>query len=118
MADTYEYTNQYGDTFNISFYRSRYIDNGRPYVGVLCEEEPGWWDMYADATVNIWAPLTAIDGYHVHMDTNNCRHLYEWMVEKGFVKPTGLMGQSGWCEYPEVELDHEWYDALDSCEEE
>ena len=107
------YTSEYGTVHDLTFMRSRYTDNGRPCVEAWCEEGP-----YADVTVNIWAPLTEIDGYHVHVDTNNCAHLVEWMCSQGLMTKTGLVGRSGWCEYPEVELNHEWYDSLPSYEEE
>lgn len=106
-----KYIDKYGDEYELWFVKSHYLDNGRPYVEAWCEEGP-----YADVTVNIWAPLTATDGYHVHADTNNVGHLVEWMCEQGLMTKTGLVGTSGWCEYPEVELDHEWYDSLPSYE--
>ena len=102
-----KYTDQYGETCDLTFLRSHYLDNGRPYILAVDRGEP-----YADVTVNIFAPLTTSDGYHVHADTNNVAHLVDWMCERGLLRKTGLTGTSGWCEYPEVEIDHEWYDGL------
>ncbi len=102
-----KYIDEFNNTYDLTFYRGRYADNGRPLVLAWCEEGP-----YADVTVNIFAPLTAIDGYHVHADTNNVGHLVDWMCGRGLMTRTGLVGRSGWCEYPEVELDHEWFDSL------
>ena len=104
-----KYTDQYGETYDLTFAKSKYLDNGRPYVEAWCEEGP-----YADVTVNIFAPLTEYDGYHVHADTNNVPHLVDWMCEQGLMTKTGLMGESGWCVYPEVELNHEWFDGLEA----
>ena len=112
----YEYTDQFGEKWELTFYRSKYVDNGRPYVGAWCTDEDGYWGPDADVTVTVWAPLTEIDGYHVHADTNNAPHLVEWMCEQGLMTRTGQVGRSGWCEYPEVELSHEWYDSLPAYE--
>lgn len=113
-----QYIDQYGNVFtDMRFVRSKYVDNGRPYVEAWCKEEGNdYYECYADVTVNLFAPLTAIDGYHVHVDTNNVPRLVDWMCEQGFMTKTGKVAQSGFCEYPEVELNHEWYDGLESYE--
>ena len=106
-----KYTDIWGDELDMEFIRTHYIDNGRPAIVAVCDGEE-----YAVVTVNIFAPLTALDGYRVHADTNNCERLVEEMCEQGYMTKTGLVGQSGFCEYPEVELNREWFDSLPSYE--
>ena len=101
-----KYTDQYGETYDLVFKCGTYY-NRRPAVVAWCDGGP-----YATVTVNIDAPLSECDGYHTYVDTNNVAHLVDWMCEQGLMTKTGLMGESGWCVYPEVELNHEWFDGL------
>lgn len=113
---TYSYTNRYGDTFDIAFFRFKSYDRGRPMLEAMCHED-GEWQLYDDVTREFFAPLTAIDGFHVHADTNNCPDMVEWLCDRGFIRKTGCVYASGWCEYPEIEYDHGWYQSLPSLDQ-
>lgn len=102
-----KYTN-HGNTYDLTF-RNGVYGNGRPAVVAMCEDGP-----YANVTVNIDALLSEYDGYHTYADTNNVAHLVDWMCEQGLMTKTGLVVRSGFCEYPEVELNHEWFDGLET----
>ena len=98
-----KYIDEWGDELEIEFVRSEYVSGGTALIAVCDGEE------YDVATV--W--LTYLPHGLVYLDTNNCKHLVDWMVANGFVTPTGQTRRSGFCEYPLAAIDKEWLASLE-----
>lgn len=104
MAKTYAYTDEWGNDYKLSFLKTAYAYGGGIAVEALCEEfdedidpEP-WLEPYAGVTTNLGVTSSKRCAY---LDTNNSRHLIDWMVEQGLVELTGMTMPSGFCIYPE-----------------
>lgn len=90
---------RFGGEYEVRLETNRYRNN-RIYLGLNCyDEEYGFWEPYAAITVNIDADLSDKDcGF---LDVNNFPE-GKWFVENhGIGEPTGRIGFSGFCAYPE-----------------
>lgn len=103
-----------GETMDAIIYANHYAVNGRIYLGLYTfshddeveDDDCGWWEPYCDITVNLSAPL--IDNKTcAFIDTNNGSFLYNWIIKNDLGKPTGRTANSGFCVYPEFELNIE-----------
>lgn len=90
----FEYTDQFGHKFNLSFYKASYVTGNLAIEAVW--DGDGYDEPYADVTVNLGGAFPKC----AYLDTNNCDHIIKWMVEKGFVRLTGHERASGYCTYP------------------
>ena len=114
MAKTYAYTDEWGNDYKLSFLKTAYAYGGGIAIEALCEEadpdidpEP-WLEPYANVTVNLGVPCGERCAF---LDTNNSRHLVDWMVEQGLVVLTGATMPSGFCIYPEGRFTEEFLAA-------
>lgn len=73
-----------------------YMNNNRMYIGLVQVDE-GVPEHFADLTVNINAPCPDYCGY---VDTNNCPDLEEFIKKHNLGEFTGIVGSSGFCNYP------------------
>lgn len=97
---TYEYEDEWGRAYTVRFRTGRYESNGRLYADCDClDEESGEWVAYAPITVNLWAPIDGDD--YAYLDTNNSKHLCDWLVAHGLVALTLRTARSGFCLYTE-----------------
>lgn len=64
------------------------------------DEEYGYYEPYATATVN----LGKLGKNYAFIDVNNSSFVVELMEKYDLGKPTGLVNQSGYCTYPLYEL--------------
>ena len=75
--------------------RTTYINNGTLAVQMWCDEGP-----YDTITVNL-ADSDQWKGTNFqYVDTNNNPWVAEWLEDNGIATNTGIIGRSGWCEYP------------------
>jgi len=93
-----KYTSEYGTDYELEFINKGTYMDGTPAIEVGCKEEGcDWWEPYADLTVCLG------DGKS-HIDTNNVKHLCEFVIENGWAKVVGEPVTSGFCTYPTVEF--------------
>lgn len=84
---------QYG-VDEVVAYRATYSNNDT--LAVLLETEEG--EPFATITVNIMDDVA--NGEYQYVDTNNCPWAPKFIEENGLGSPTGIMGFSGFCQYP------------------
>ncbi len=104
MAKMYIYEAFYGNT-EVWLWTSRYKDNDSLYIGLMCNEN-GWDEPFADLTVNLPTAMKTNNNC-VFLDTNNLPNAEAFVRKIGIGKPTGKYGHSGYCSYPEYEIDTE-----------
>lgn len=93
---TYEF--KYDDR-NVKAYlvRGEYANNNTLFVHMM-GSEGGGWEPWANITVNLNHPLQ--DDRLAFIDTNNCPWAASFLIEKGLAVDTGILWQSGYCQYP------------------
>lgn len=109
---TYAYTDEWGNNYELFFVKTVYAYNNRTAILAVCQEEgESYWEPYTDVTVNLMETLSGTT--YAFLDTNNSRHLIDWMVAQGLVELTGHEAISGFCTYPEGRFTDEF---LAACE--
>lgn len=108
----------WGAKHKARFWKSEYANNGNTYIGIVTwDEEDECWEAWGDLTVNL--PYTCLEENQAFLDTNNCTpEIIEILIDKGYIKNTGVTKQSGWCVYPLVELTEEFLNGMFEDEEE
>lgn len=84
----------YGEKYNLIVKTSRYTNNDS--LAVLLETEEG--EPFATVTVNIMNGVASEE--YQYIDTNNCSWAPKFIEDNGLGTPTGIMGFSGFCQYP------------------
>lgn len=109
-----KFKSQWGEEYNIIFRKDTYKNNGRLYVGCLCEDKEygGYKPYHRAVTVNIEFPLP--EGNYAFLDTNKGdKKLFKLMFKKGYMEEIeGLMGFSGFCTYPVVKFSDEFLEMI------
>ena len=90
------YDSKYSGKTEVELSLAQYANNGRLYLG-LSNYRDGDLEPFADVTVNIDAPVPDYCGY---LDTNNLSKVEKFVTENDLGEFTGIMGQSGYCQYP------------------
>ena len=90
------YDSKYSGKTEVELSLAQYANNGRLYL-VLSNYRDGDLEPFADVTVNIDAPVPDYCGY---LDTNNLSKVEKFVTENDLGEFTGIMGQSGYCQYP------------------
>jgi hypothetical protein len=109
MSKTFKFMSRWGTEYEIRFIKTAYTYDGSLAICVEGKEPDfGWWEPYANLTVNLGDGLT-------YLDANNVPDLCEFVIGKGWAKVVGE-GFSGFCTYPRVEFTDEFIDEV--CEEE
>ena len=88
--------------YNIEVYlvQHRYIDNDR--LAVVVYEKSG--ETFTVLTTNIDAPISDVKDC-AYVDTNNNPWAIKFIVDNNLAAPTGKLGHSGYCTYPEFKFD-------------
>ena len=95
-----------GDRYRVAVVSDRYSSNDR--LALFLVSENG--EDFADITVNLpRAPCPPDCGY---LDTNNSPWLESFVTDNGLGEPTGTMGFSGFCSYPQYRFDLELIESL------
>lgn len=93
---------RYGHVHDITFELDRYASGGGLAIIMYCQEE-GWKESYAVLTVNLEDYPTF--GNRAYVDTNNLGdEILQWIEDNNLGQPTGEIGYSGFCVYPEYEF--------------
>ena len=87
---------------NIRLGLSNYRDNNRVALLVYAEYD-GVYEDYDVATVNLSDEPVLGNDYN-YMDENNMPGITKVLAEAGLAENTGIMGFSGYCQYPLVKL--------------
>lgn len=82
---------------------NEYIHGGGVALSLWVNDD-GYPEPWADMTVNLDVP--AADGC-VFLDTNNFPEVVEIFRDYALGEPTGRVRASGWCVYPEYQLNNE-----------
>ena len=90
------YHSEYAGDIEVKIDVMSYLNNGRLGIS-LVEFEDGMQEPFGSLTVNIDAPAPNYCGY---LDTNNLSNAEKFVVDNDLGEFTGLMGRSGFCEYP------------------
>ncbi|MBR3208901.1 MAG: DUF4313 domain-containing protein [Bacilli bacterium] len=80
--------------YEVEVLRTTYRNNGS--LAVLIETTEG--EPFATLTVNLASGIA--EGDYAYVDTNNCEWAEKFIKENELGTPTGIMGYSGFCEYP------------------
>lgn len=93
---------RYGVTHLITFGIDRYASGGGLAIVMYCNEDyPN--EPYAVLTVNLEDYPTC--GNRAYVDTNNLGDdILQWIEDNNLGQPTGEIGYSGFCVYPEYEF--------------
>ena len=92
-----------GKAEKVQFTISRYFYNDRLAIEMnRWDEEWNYWVPYCKVTVNIDEEIShAKCGF---VDTNNAPFLPDFLIQNGLAEPTGRVGYSGYCMYPEFDF--------------
>ena len=103
----FEAHTRYGDK-KIAIVTETYRNNNTLALQTILKN----WEPYATLTVNLPAPDSFLaDKTHAYVDTNNQPWAPDFLEKNGLAEPTGVMGRSGYCEYP---LYHFFLDKLNA----
>lgn len=93
--------------FYIVYIEKRTYKNNKRLAVRLTEqtEEP-----FAIITTNIDYPLSENDDDLAFIDTNNIPGIEEWLIKNKIAEPTGHIGYSGYCSYPEYRFNNEVFE--------
>lgn len=88
-------------------------------MSVSCNMPNG--EPYAVITKNFGSDIgndTVMPMYCAFVDTNNCENIVSQLEQQGKIKPytrfgSGVVMESGFCEYPLYEFDSEWLKEMD-----
>lgn len=109
-----KFKSQWGDEYNIKFYKANYSNNGRLYIGCMCEDkEYGGFEPYCDVTVNL-PQYTLAKGNYGFLDTNNGDpKLFAFMRENDWIVDMDEFGVSGFCTYPLVKFTDKFMEIVE-----
>ena len=93
----------YDEDFNIGLWMDEYTTNGNTAVIMLCKDEEGYVEPFADLTVNI----IDLPKDEAAIDTNDLTGITEWIEQNKIGAPTGRYITSGFCSYPIYKLNLE-----------
>ena len=93
----------FNETYNVFIKKNTYQNNKRLAVQLI--EQTG--EPFAIITTNINYPLSKNDTNLAFIDTNNIPDIEEWLIENKIAEPTGHIGYSGCCSYPEYRFNNE-----------
>lgn len=96
MERTLELHSQFGGNILVTLEINTYVNNGCLYIG-LNEQSGDYPEPYGDMTVNLDGKAPDYCGY---VDLNNMPELEKFIEDNKIGEFTGLMKQSGFCQYP------------------
>lgn len=83
-----------GTKEKVRIYKDFYYSNGCVFYGLVDKNE----EPYADLTVNLNSPFQSKS--KAFLDINNCPWAEDFVTANGLGEFTGIMGHSGYCDYP------------------
>lgn len=86
--------NHYGKTYEVTIKKTEYSNNGS--LAILLETTD--YEPFGVITVNL--PNSCASEEYQYVDTNNCPWAEKFIKDNGLGNPTGIMGYSGFCQYP------------------
>lgn len=98
MSNYFAYTS-WGKTYNVGIILTAYTNNNS--LAIRLVEDTGI--PFATATVNL--PESGSAPNRAFLDTNNVSGIDDWFEELKLGIPTGNVGFSEYCAYPEFEFD-------------
>lgn len=101
-APKYMKLDAWGRTYDTCIEIDSYLFGGGLYLQ-LCAMEDGFPEPYADITVNLEGYPT--EGSRAFVDTNNFEQAVRLIEQYKLGVPTGRLGISGYCTYPEYLFD-------------
>lgn len=96
MERTLELHSQFGGNIPVTLEINTYVNNGCLYIG-LNEQNEDCPEPYGDMTVNLDGKAPDYCGY---VDLNNMPELEKFIEDNKIGEFTGLVKQSGFCQYP------------------
>ena len=99
----------YGDKYKIAPVKQNY-ENGRLAVELYEAKDGEVVDCFDVITVNLPNEMVRHPN-NAFIDTNNSPYATKFLEKNGIAKPTGFMGISGYCVYPEYHFDIEKLNA-------
>ena len=94
---TYEFTDKYGNEYDLAFERTAYTMGDGLAIEVHCREKGyDWWEPYGTLTKNFLFNHGEDTAY---VDDNNLHDLCEFVLEMGWARCVGSI-HSGFCDYP------------------
>lgn len=103
MVNTLKYNTGFSqEPIDVQFHLSRYMDNGRIYIGLI---EADTREPYGNLTVNIQDDIDAMPDNYGYVDTNNAPYAEEFITDNELGIFMGVYGYSGYCQYPLYSFD-------------
>ena len=93
----YKVETQFGN-YNVRLVKKNYVNNGNLAIRMIDEDE----FPFATLTVNLGGKLADDVAY---VDVNNCPWAEDFIEGNNLGVPTGMIGMSGWCFYPQYKFD-------------
>ena len=90
----------YGDDYMLAPYVDTYKNNSSLAILLYGDDD----ELFCGMTVNLTAYITSGNNC-AFVDTNNNPWIIDFINTYKLGKPTGRVGRSGYCEYPEYEFD-------------
>lgn len=102
----------FGVKYKARFFKNNYMNNNNLYIGIVTwNKEYECWESWGDLTVNLPGMTCKLN--EAFLDTNNCAsEIITALMDKGYIKPTGVTRQSGFCTYPLVEFTEEFLNGM------
>lgn len=106
-----EYTDMFGNTYQVLPKLNTYANNGNLYVGLdFYESEDGFWEPYSDVTVNIVKLSYLESAIDIN---NNGANVVNFLVKNGFGELTEKVLPSGFCAFPVFKFNAEKLKEID-----
>lgn len=106
---TFKY-NKYGNEYEMSLSVSYYEINGNLAIAMYVNSD-NVWEPWSNLTVNL-DPI--LDKDCAYIDTNNNgEEIIAWIIRNRLAVPTGRIGYSGYCQYPEFRFHPEILQKID-----
>lgn len=96
MKNKFYKLNVFSKPMKVCLIKEKY-SNGRPCILML--DKRG--ESICDVSVNIPRESVTDSSNCAFVDVNNCPWLIMFLIKNGIAMPTGIIGYSGFCEYPE-----------------
>lgn len=100
MKKTYKYQAEWGETYELSFEKHNYANNGS--LALILVEEDG--EPFADVTVNLPYSCECAED-EAYVDENNLPNIGKWLVTNKIAKKTKVVAHSGFCTYTKYKFD-------------
>lgn len=94
----------FGERYQVTLHAAAYASNGALAIEAM-DYVPEWGCEEPFATLSVNLPDFEPSGEGCFfLDTNNCPWAAKFLADNDIARPTGKVGQSGFCTYPEYKL--------------